>query len=267
GGGMNLISFKRGEIEAIDQNTRHLYEERFAGLGALIGPHFYQRAHESIATDFDHSLFPHIARAGREEPFSHGIARYAPWKYEASETQITARLSGKHEWNGVPLKTLQGFDFEMTFTAKLVHDGLLIDYAVKSEKPSVIGFHYYYRVEGESFVDAMVKNEYRDVEKWLPMPDRWWNKDNHKLHFPLNEEADWGFMPYQSPNEPFNRILLRTKSHLLHIDYCGNYDDQTSWQLYHPQNDTFACIEPLTALNPRKPSYNETKLQLKLSIY
>ena len=247
GSGMNLMSLKCGEIEAIDQSTMGLFEQRKAGLGALIGPHFHRRT--------------------KDDKFSHGLARYAPWKYEASETQITAKLLGEYELNGVAIRELQEFDFEMHFDAKLVHDGLLIDYRVKSEEPSVIGFHYYYRLDGTSFVDAPVKNEYRDVETWKPIPDRWLNPENMRLHFPLHEDADWGFAPKQSPNEPFNRILLRTKSHLLHVDYCGNYDDETSWQLWHPTNASFACIEPLTALNPRKPKYTETHLQMKLSIY
>ena len=266
-GGMNLMSLKCGDIEAIDQETVGLYEERFAGLGALIGPHFYQRPHDAIATGFDRDLFPHIARAGREEPFSHGVARYAPWKWEASSTQITGTLRGSDEWNGVPLKVLEGFDFAMHFTGRLVHDGLHINYRVKSEKPSVIGFHYYYRLDGASEVTAFVEGQYRDVEEWKEMPSDWWNKEKNKLHYQLNCETDWGFHPHQSPNEPFNRIILRTSSHLLHVDYCGNYDDQTSWQLYHPKGGTFACIEPLTALNPRKPNYNETSLELKLSLY
>ena len=41
--GMNLMSLKKDKIEAIDQSTRPLFEERCAGLGALIGPHFHNQ--------------------------------------------------------------------------------------------------------------------------------------------------------------------------------------------------------------------------------
>ena len=58
-GGMNLVSYKLGNIEVIDQNTHSLYEERKAGLGALIGPHFHHRQHIP-EFKFDDSLFPHI---------------------------------------------------------------------------------------------------------------------------------------------------------------------------------------------------------------
>jgi hypothetical protein len=76
--GMNLISYKKDETEVIDQSTRNLFEERFAGLGALIGPHFHHRKTEVIPPIKDESLFPHIARLkakGIQEPFSHGIDR------------------------------------------------------------------------------------------------------------------------------------------------------------------------------------------------
>src|SRR5687767_2858709 len=72
--GMNLLSYKKGEIEAIDQSTRPLFEERSAGLGAFIGPHFHHRT--LIPPVPDESLFPHIAilkARGVQEPFSHGI--------------------------------------------------------------------------------------------------------------------------------------------------------------------------------------------------
>jgi hypothetical protein len=267
-GGMNLASFRMGDIEAIDQHTKGLYEERFAGLGALIGPHFHKRADKDVTGGFDESLFPHIAhekKKGVKEPFTHGIARYVPWKYEASETQIIGSLSGDDKYKGVPLKVFEGMDFSMHFSAALVHDGLLINYRIKSERPSMIGFHYYYAMQGQCAVEAHVEDQYRDVEEWKKIPADWMKGD--RLHFDLNQVSDFGFRPKQSPNEPFNRILLRGESHLLHVDYCGNYDDQTSWQLWHPKDETFVCIEPLTALNPRKPEFTETNLELKLSIY
>ena len=63
-GGMNLCSYKLGDIEVIDQQTLPLYEERKAGLGALIGPHFHQR--QEVPSGYDESLFPHIAKGKAE---------------------------------------------------------------------------------------------------------------------------------------------------------------------------------------------------------
>ena len=76
--GMNLASFKWEGIEIIDQSTKPVFEDRFGGLGPLIGPHFYQRNKATLPPIKDESLFPHIARIkaeGRVDPFSHGIGR------------------------------------------------------------------------------------------------------------------------------------------------------------------------------------------------
>ena len=127
--GMNLLSYKKGDIEVIDQSTKGLFDERCAGLGALIGPHFHHRNSRIVPPVEDKSLFPHLAalRAkGVKEPFSHGIARYVPWKVEASDNRIHAELSGKDEWKGVPIAQLEGQDFTMTYTASLESSGLNI---------------------------------------------------------------------------------------------------------------------------------------------
>src|SRR5262245_52892018 len=118
--GMNLLSYKLGETEVIDQSTRSLFEERYAGLGALIGPHSHHR--HVVPPVKDEALLSHIARVkskGVEEPFSHGIARYAPRKAEATATKVTARLTGKDTWNGVALSALEGQNFTMEMIAEL----------------------------------------------------------------------------------------------------------------------------------------------------
>src|SRR5690349_11544962 len=89
--GMNLVSYKKGGVEVIDPSTKSLFEERYAGLGALIGPHFHRRRTDALPKIPDESLFPHIARVkakGVHDPFSHGIARYAPWKAEKKNNTV-----------------------------------------------------------------------------------------------------------------------------------------------------------------------------------
>src|SRR5262249_36353923 len=145
--GMNMVSYKKGNTEVIDQSTRTLFEERYAGLGALIGPHFHHRNPAVIPPIKDESLFPHIARIkakGVNEPFSHGIGRYAPWNAKATQTKLNAILTGKDQWNGVPLSALEGQNFTMRFQAELLPDGLHLDLSVVSDSDSLIGIHYYY---------------------------------------------------------------------------------------------------------------------------
>jgi hypothetical protein len=269
--GMNLMSFKKGGLEILDQSTTPLFMERGAGLGALIGPHFHHRPPQAIKKkQFDSSLFPHIAKQlsqGISEPFTHGIARYVPWNYEYTDTQIHATLKGKDLYKGVYIKDCEGQDFEMVLEAKLVHDGLILHFTIQSEYPSVIGFHYYYAHKSPSYVQAYVKDCYRDKDATLPLPSSWYDSTKHKLHFDLIEEADFGFYPFEHPEQPYCQISLKQSLSILHIEYTSSNEQSTSWQLYHPKEASFVCIEPLSALNPRSPILSASNLQLKLSVF
>ncbi len=268
-GGMNLCSYKLGDIEVMDQKTLPLYEQRRAGLGALIGPHFHQR--QEISTGFNETLFPHIAKGkaeGRKDPFSHGIARYVPWKYVASETQIKGRLTGDDLYKGVPLKVFEGQNFSMTFEARLLPNGLFIEYKVDSEKPSLVGLHYYYAFSGKGVVHGSVKPTYRDQDQWKPLPEEWKNgKENH-LHFTLPQAADFGFLPEKkTPNDHDYQIILDTEDYSLHIEYNTVSDHEISCQVYHPKGGTFVCIEPLSAKSPPNPKLNRSSLEAKIEIF
>lgn len=268
-GGMNLCSYKLGEIEVIDQQTLPLYEERKAGLGALIGPHFHQQ--QNVSTGFDEGLFPHIAKGkaeGRKDPFSHGIARYVPWKYVASDTQIKGRLSGEDLYKGTPLKAFEGQDFLMTFEARLLTDGLFIEYKVDSENPSLVGLHYYYSFSGNGTIHGTVQSTYREKETWKSIPKKWMDEKENHLHFPLPQEADFGFLPAKkAPNDHDYHIILDTKPYSLHIDYNTTSDSEISCQIYQPKDATYVCIEPLSAKFPPKPKLNRSTVEAKLEIF
>lgn len=264
--GMNLLSYKKGDIEAIDQSTRPLFEERYSGLGALIGPHFHHR--KQIPPVPDPSLFPHIAllqSRGVNEPFSHGIGRYAPWTVTAlSENSVEATLSGKDEWKGVRLSQLEGQDFIMSYKAALHSEGLAIDFSVASEFDSVIGLHTYYALsQGRNSVVSHVCNHLFDQGNLKPIPSEWnYNKEG-LLNFDLENPCDFGFLPF--PDSLKASILLKTETHSLRVQYhCEN--EENSWQLWHPQGASFVCIEPLSAKNPRKPCLTVSRLQILISI-
>lgn len=250
----------------IDQATRPLFDERFAGLGALIGPHFYHR--KEIPTNFDLSLFPHVAKVmaqGEKEPFPHGIARYVPWKFVASSTQIKGRLYGNDLYKKVPLKVLEGQNFDMTFESRLLTDGLFIEYKVHSKNPSILGLHYCYSLNGSGSVCGAVQNTYRDQEKWKPLPSNW-TQNNH-LHFSLPQKADFGFIPEKkSPNDHDYHMNLNTPEYSLHIDYNTVSDTETSFQIFHPKDATYVCVEPLTAHFPPEPTLTCSTLEAKLRI-
>lgn len=268
-GGMNLMSYKLGEIEVMNQATRPLYEERKAGFGALIGPHFYQR--KEASGGYDESLFLHIAKGkaeGRKDPFSHGIGRYVPWKVVVSETQLKAKLTGDDLYKGVPLKVFEGQDFMMTYEARLLPTGLFIEYKVESEKPSVVGLHYYYAFSGKGKIHGAVQKEYRIKNEWKPIPQEWINgKENH-LDFPLPQEANFGFLPAKrTPNEHDYRLILDSENYSLHIDYNTASNEELSCQIFHPKDASYVCIEPLSAKNPPNPTLNRSTLEVKLEIF
>lgn len=264
--GMNFTSYSKEEREIIDQSTRPLFEERYAGLGAMIGPHFHHR--KVIPTVKEPDLFPHIAKLkakGVAEPFSHGIGRYAPWQLESvSENEIRAKLSGDDRWNGVALKDLEGQNFKMGYVAKMLPQGLEIQLFVTSETESVVGLHTYYRVDGGlGSVKCRVQNHYVDKSEIKPIPSTWNYSHDHTLTYPLDEEIDFGFHPFPDPLN--GSILLESSHHRAKVNYqCFNQEN--SFQIWHPKDASFVCIEPLSAKDPRKPKLTSSQLKILISI-
>lgn len=265
--GMNLISYKRGSIEVIDQSTTPLFDERCAGLGALIGPHFHHRNPQTIPLAEDDSLFPHLAaskKKGVAEPFSHGIARYVPWKAESTENSVQAILSGKDEWKGVPLSELEGQDFTITYDAALGADGLKIRMTVRSDTDSVLGLHYYYSLpNGKGTVTADVRDVCMEDGQEREFDSSWTRDDQDVMTFDLANEADYGFRPSKDPCG--SSIVLDAGDYRLRTTY-GTGCAENSWQLYHPKGASFVCIEPLTAEDPRKPQLTVSTLDALLTI-
>lgn len=264
--GMNLCSFKRGSLEVIDQSTQKEFENRFSGLGALIGPHFHRRNKNIPAIDFDTSLFPHVAYCkehGIEDPFSHGISRYAPWKCQVKENTIEATLSGKTEWQGVQLAKIEGQNFEMKFIASLNEHGLILNLSVVSEKDSIVGIHYYYRLpKGQSVVKADVQDRIYDQKELKSIPKEW-GYQNHQLNFNLSHPADFTFFPYPDPLK--GSIELITAEYRLRTSYrC--ISQENSFQLYHPKDSSFVCIEPLSAQDPHHPNLTVSQIEIHLQI-
>ncbi len=265
--GMNLRRLSIGNIELIDPNTQPLFAERFAGLGSLIGPHFHHRKTDQIPFVPSESLFPHISRIrakGIVEPFSHGIARYAPWNAQANQNSIQATLSGKDTWQGISLASLEGFSFEMRLVASLLANGLSLDFSVTSEKPSVIGLHYYYTlpVSGGK-IRAFVENQYQVQNEWKPIPSAFLDTEG-LLFFDATQECDFGFVPKRG-EEGFFDILYENAQFVLRIRFLTK-EKEASWQLYRPPNASYICIEPLSARNPQSPTLKQSQLRVDIEV-
>lgn len=259
--GMNLISYKKGAQEVIDSSTANLFEERFAGLGSLIGPHFHRHNPAILPPINDESLFPHIARVraqGIEDPFTHGIARYAPWQATSTQNSFKATLTGKDVWNGVPLAALEGQNFTMHFEGELTSSGLHLSLDVVSDTDSVVGLHYYYHLpKGE----GSVRSEAR------PFPSNHTPAGlaihGHQIKFDLSHDADFTFHPY--PNTREGVITLDAIDYQLITRYSSP-SEENSWQLYHPKDASFVCIEPISAFDPRHPNLSVSSLKVSLEI-
>ena len=267
GAGMNMISFKKGNVEVIDPSTQPLFDERFSGLGPLIGPHFHRRRADILPKIENEALFPHIARIrakGIKDPFSHGIARYAPWSVESTETSFKAVLTGKDTWNGVPLSVLEGQNFKFTFDGELNENGLFLELSIVSDTSSLVGIHYYYRLpNGQGRVVAQVQNHIRKESRLEPIPKEWNYNTEQKLFLPLDEEMDFTFRPFPDPLK--GDILLETEEYSLRTRYSCKCEEN-SWQLYHPKGASFVCIEPISSQDPRNANLTVSSLKIHLEI-
>ncbi|MDR3624139.1 MAG: hypothetical protein P4L16_03245 [Chlamydiales bacterium] len=250
--GMNLVSFKYGNVEIIDQSTGVIFEQRCAGLGALIGPHFHHRKLDTIPHIEDEDLFPHfhlLREQGVKEPFSHGIARYVPWKIEKlTNKMVRATLSSKSEWKGISLGKIEGQEFNMVYIAEMSNAGLCIQYSIVSSHNSLVGLHYYYNKGKNATVEASVGKQYNDQGIIKTIPSNWLK--NGKLRFDLANAADYGFLA--NPHPLMASIRLTTSDYQLVVRYVSA-TKENSWQLYHPKGSSYVCIEPMSAADPRKP--------------
>lgn len=269
GKGMNMVSYKKGDIEVIDPSTAPLFEERFAGLGPLIGPHFHKRKPEILPKISQEELFPHIARVraknGGVDPFSHGVGRYAPWTYEATENSVKAVLTGKDEWNGIALKDIENQDFTMKFDAELLPDGLHLELSVVSDSDSLVGIHYYYHLpQGKGTVSSGVQNKFIAIDKTLPIPGDWdYDLTSQELNFSLNNEADFTFHPFPDPTK--GEVLLDAGDYQLKTSFVSD-SEECCFQLWHPRDASFVCIEPVSAYNPRSLSLSVSSIKIHLEI-
>lgn len=260
--GMNLKSLQFGAFEVIDQTTKTLFNERMAGLGAMIGPHFHRRK-EAVIPKLDLSPFPHVKNMG-VDPFSHGIGRYAPWTFTKNAESIDAVLKGSDVWNGIKLMDIEAQDFTMRYQAAIVDGGLDLSLSVVSQADSLVGIHFYYALpEGKGHVVSEVAKDYIVNGKIEEIPETiGYDKQTSTLNFSLDQEADYTFHP--APNPLKGKIALKTKKYTLVTTYESS-SSENSLQLWRPK-DSFVCIEPLSAYDPRHPNLTVSSIKIRLEL-
>ncbi|CRX38848.1 hypothetical protein [Estrella lausannensis] len=266
--GMNLKSLIFDGVEVIDQSTQHLFEERFAGLGAMIGPHFHRRKTESLPKNLDLALFPHVKRGAIPEgtdPFSHGVGRYAAWTSTNDARSIDATLKGGDTLNGVKLSDIEGQDFLMRYKAAWVSGGLELEMASVSQADSVMGIHFYYHVPGnKGEVISRVAGNYIVDGEVKPIPALiGYEESSGRLSFSLSQEADYTFRPF--PNLLKGEIALKLDGYTLLTTYESS-SSENSWQLWRSKNSSFVCIEPVSAADPRHPNLTVSSIKIRLEL-
>ncbi len=183
--GLNLASFKKGSHEVIHSSVREAAEKGIAGVGGLIGPHFKERKAAIIPAVKDPQAFPHIAMLqsqGIQDPFYQGIGRYAPWNAQATESKLTAVLTGKDTWHEIPLSALEGQNFKMTFEAELKPEGLFLFLTIVSDMDSMVGIDYRYALpEGKEKILSSVRREFINRNVKEEIPRKWLDDGQDKL--------------------------------------------------------------------------------------
>lgn len=219
--GMQLVSFRRGELEILNQP------------GCPIGPHFGER-HPGI-------LPP--SQQGHKDPFFHGIARYAPWKAQLVDQTLQARISGKDEWNGSTLASLEGQSFIMEMTASLRPDTLAIELSVVGDSDSLVGLGCAFALpENRGRITGDFQGEGREIDL-VGDADQLFHTQMHPLH---------------------THLVLDAVAYQLRIGiFCQNAEN--SWLLQHQKGSGRVAISPVSAKAPHRPVLTVNSLRIELS--
>jgi galactose mutarotase-like enzyme len=265
--GLNLMSLVIEGHELIEQSTLKGFLESSRGLGPLIGPHFHHRVIDTIPYLDDailDKLQTKLQFRREAEPFSHGIARYVPWKVTRQQKNSFHAILDSHDTiEGITLGEIEGFDFVMEFEATVSPRELQIVYKAKSTtQPVVVGLHTYYNLQPTmNTIDLVGAPFYYDKLNKKTVPPEWYG--DRGLKIPLNKPLDYTFSP-QLDKEGFGEVKVKTGVSNLLIQ-AKAYPD-LSFQLYRMEDSPFICIEPIAAINPRIVTQKNASIEVRISL-
>ena len=261
--GMSMLDFSAGGVPLLQKSRKHDFIEGRKGLGPLILPHFNQRAsfpavNEMVAEQAPHTAY--LKTEGVNDPFQHGIGRYAQWNFETSCTdkgaRVTGKLTGAHEYQGVPLMELTGFDFTAFVTYTLSDGNISVRFDITGAEPVTAGIHFYYRLPDQEesraalSVEEIGKNNDESLFEFSSH-----QRDGRFYTMTLADDIDTLFTPVKEEG-PYARYKLITSEYRLDTrvraegDPAKTFDSVT---LFHPADADFVCIEPLSDANPLTP--------------
>lgn len=230
--GLSLVSFSKEGRELLDPGAEGAFIKTRKGLGPLILPHFNQ---EGPLPRKGGELFPfgaELQALGIEHPFQHGVGRYAPWEFSATESSLTGHLDGEMRWKGVSLSDLAGLDFSARVSYRLNKEGLEIDFDLQGDQPVAAGIHFYYNLGGRSAA---------------------------QVHMPPCAQAEPDLI---NLGEPINKVFLldttrkaqavcrlETGSYSLDTIFPVGGPPEESFEslvIFCPPGADFVCVEPLS---------------------
>lgn len=234
--GMRLMSFRKGKIEVI------------AGESGPIGPHF-GLLHPGIN--------PHA--------YVDGIARYAPWKATSTENTIRAQLSGKEEWNGKAISSLEGQAFKMEIIASLTPEKLAIQISVVADADALVGYGCHFKLaKGAGHVISDVQDHFLEKTGAKPVPTEWGYDHQRRLRVNLDRPIDAIFHPF--PNPLMTSIRLEAGAYQLDLRYrCQNAEN--AWQLKRSAAGSSVYLASLGAKSPFRPVLTVNSILMELSIF
>ena len=222
--GMNLISFKKGDVEIIDQ-TPPLIQ-------GIVGPYYGQRIAQIIPHCKEEPYVQHAKKMellGYHDPFAYGIARYASWRYSSTENSLSASLNDKDLWNGISLKTLVGQAFEMHISVNIHSKGLKFLFSIVSDSDSLVGMQYFFQLpEKKGKIQSKIQDTYLSSEGHSQVPLALTPNEKNFLEYAFEKPIQMAFFPFHDPLQ--GKIQLETRNYQLMSSYICNCQEN-AWVL------------------------------------
>jgi len=229
--GLSLIDLCFQDEPILDRSREKAFYESRKGLGPLILPHFNQR--KSIP-EVDLEAFTHVRYLqlmNVRDPFQHGVARYAEWRYSADRDSVTGSLTSEDRIKGYTIAEITGFAFEAEICYRITESGLNIHFDLNAEQPVEAGIHFYYDLKNRN--SAVVE---------LPVEGQ-----SKPAVFHFDRGHDTTYLP--SKTNSFATYTLRTDRYVLRTIVPVLGDPSSTFEavtLFSPEGERFVCIEPLS---------------------
>jgi hypothetical protein len=229
--GLSLIDLCFRNEPILDRSREKVFYQSRKGLGPLILPHFNQR---NTIPEIDLEAFAHVhylREMNVRDPFQHGVARYAEWRYRVDEDSVTGSLTGTDRIQGYEISEITGFAFEAEVCYRITETALNIHFDLRAEQPVEAGIHFYYDL----------KNRHSAVVE-IPLEGQ---SEPAVFHFDCGHDTT--YLPNRSNRQAI--YTLTTDSYVLRTivpvlgDPSNTFDAVT---LFSPEGERFVCIEPLS---------------------